>query len=77
MRDQKRFAKVMTALMLSAVIASAALTGCSSQGSAAAEETQEVSVQTREDNCRGSGRDRRKRRGRSGKPSERRRHYSQ
>ena len=48
MRDQKRFAKVMTALMLSAVIASAALTGCSSQESDAVEETQEAAAETGE-----------------------------
>ena len=48
MRDQKRFAKVMTALMLSAAVASAALTGCSSTESAAAEETQEALAETGE-----------------------------
>ena len=48
MRDQKRFAKVMTALMLSAVVASSVLTGCSSTESTGADETQEAAAEIQE-----------------------------
>ena len=49
MRDQKRLAKVMTALMLSAVVASSVLTGCSStKSTAAADEAQEAAAEIKE-----------------------------